>query len=120
MPAKSRAVQPRGDAFRDTAAIEKWAKENFFGGASITRHSKDDRELVVVNGMPTSGLLTSQVLVLGRAATNPEYHVILKSAVFMGDVRLHEERDGLVADVKGRAVLYIPFELASLIVHTGL
>ena len=90
------------------------------GGASVTKYSKDDRELVVVNGMPTSGLLTSQVVVLGRAARIPEYRVILKSAVFMGDVKVRQEKDGLTADAKGKAVFYVPFELASLVVHTGL
>jgi len=60
----------RGDTFRDMAAIEEWAKQGYFGGASVTKYSKDDRELVVVNGTPTSGLLTSQVVVFGRAARN--------------------------------------------------
>jgi hypothetical protein len=114
------ADKPRGDVFRDTTAIEKWAKLSYLGGAAVTKYWKEDRELVVVNGMPTSGLLTAQVVVLGRTTANPEFHVILKSAVFMGDVRVRQERDGLTAEAKGKTVFYVPFELASLVIHTGL
>jgi hypothetical protein len=117
---ESRADKPRGDTFRDIAAIEKWAKQSYFGGAVVTKYSKEDRELVAVNGMPTSGLLTSQVLVLGRAAGNPEYHVILKSAVFVGDLKVRQQKDGLAVDATGKTVFYVPFDLASLVVHTGL
>jgi len=117
---ESRADKSRGDTFRDTAAVEKWAKQSYFGGASITKYSKEDRELVVVNGMPTSGLLTSQLVFLGRFGGNPEYHVILKSAVFMDDVKVRQEKDGLAATAKGKTVFYVPFDLASLVVHTGL
>jgi hypothetical protein len=117
---EGRADKPRGDSFRDTAAIEKWAKRNYFGGAQLKTYGKDGRELVVVNGMPTSGLLTTQLVVLGRADGNTEYRVILKSAVFMGDVKIRQEVDGLVAEIKGTTVLHVPFDLASLHVHTGL
>jgi hypothetical protein len=120
MSGQGRAAGARGDSFRDMAAIEKWAKQSYFGGASVTKYSKDDRELIVVKGMPTSGLPTSQIVVFGRAARIPEYRVILKSAVFMGDVKVRQEKDGLTADAKGKAVFYVPFELASLMVHTGL
>lgn len=115
-----RADKPGAVIFRDTAAIEKWAKQAYFGGASVTKYAKDGRELVVVNGMPTSGLHTSQVVILCRAAGTSEYHVTLKSAVFMGDVKVRQEKDGLTADVKGKTVFNVPFELASLVVHTGL
>jgi len=57
---------------------------------------------------------------LRAAAGKPESLVIVKSAVFMGDVKVRQERDDLTADVEGKTVLYVPFDLASLQVHTGL
>jgi hypothetical protein len=59
-------------------------------------------------------------VVLGRGDGKTEYHVILKTAVFMGHVKVRQGKDGLTADAEGKAVLYIPFDLASLAVHTGL
>ena len=117
---EGRAEKSRGDTFPDTAAIEKWAKQSYFGGAHVEKFSRGGDELVVVSGMPTSGLLTSQLVVLGRGNGKSAYHVILKTAVFMGDVKVRQEKDGLRADAEGKGVLYIPFDLAGLVVHSGL
>ena len=116
---EGRAEKSRGDSFLYTAAIEKWAKQSYFGGAHVEKFSKGGNELVVVSGMPTSGLLTSQLVVLGRGNGKTEYHVILRTAVFMGDVKVRQEKDGLRADAEGKGVLYIPFDLAGLVVHSG-
>jgi hypothetical protein len=114
------ADKPRSDSFRDTAGIEKWAKQTYFGGASVKKYSKDGRELVVVSGMPTSGLLTTQLVVLSRAAERSEYQAILKSAVFMGDVKVRQDKDGVTADAEGKTLFYVPFDMASVKVHSGL
>jgi hypothetical protein len=117
---EGRAEKPRSEAFPDMAAIEKWAKQSYFGGARVEKFSTLNRELVVVSGMPTSGLLTSQLVILGRGDAKTGYHVILKTAVFVGDVRVSRDEHGVTANVEHRAVLHIPFDLESLVVHTGL
>jgi hypothetical protein len=117
---EGRAERPRSDAFPDAAAIEKWAKQSYFGGAQVEQFPRLGRELVVVNGMPTSGLLTSQLVVFGRGRGKTEYHVILKTAVLMDHVRVSQDQEGLTAYVAGKAVLRIPFELLSVEVQGGL
>jgi hypothetical protein len=106
--------------FAAVGEIEKWAQHNYFGGAKVEAFAKNGRDLVVVSGMPTSGLLTTQLVVLGRRSAKSEYRVVLRTAVFMGDLKIKPGNDGLTADRDGKAVLYVPFDLATIETHTGL
>lgn len=103
----------------DVGAIEAWAKRSYFGGATVEAFAAEGRELVVVNGMPTSGVLTAQLVVLGRAGPAAEYRVLLRTATFREPLMVTRDDDALTVEKSGKTVLSIPFELATLAVHPG-
>jgi len=46
--------------------IIHWAESCFFGGCKTYTVERDDKELLVVEGMPTSGLCTTEIAVYHR------------------------------------------------------
>jgi hypothetical protein len=104
-----------GQTFTDEAAIKAWAAKSFFGGATSQTFSRGGKELIVVDGMPTSGLLTSQFVFFGRSASADAYRVVLRTGVLQGDAKAKEDRGGVVVVANGKTLLLVPFELVGVV-----
>jgi hypothetical protein len=105
-------------AYPDVAAIEKWAKQSYLG-SKVQRFAKGERELVVVSGLRTSGVATTQLVVLGRREVKSDFRELLKTATFMRPVNIRQAKGGVTVEAEGKMVLQIPFDLVALEVHSA-
>jgi hypothetical protein len=101
--------------FATVAAVKAWSEKSFFGGTRTELFSNEGSELLVVNGMPTSGLLTSQLIFFGRSAPNHPYRMILGTGVIQGDARATKDGHGISVSVDGRVLLVVPFDFVSFV-----
>ena len=74
------------ETFATGGDIKAWAAKSFFGGARTSEFSRDGNDLVLVNGMPTSGMITSQLYVYGRAKGEPNYRQLLITSVIYANI----------------------------------
>jgi hypothetical protein len=93
--------------------IKAWAEKSFFGGARTYEFSRGGTDLVIVNGMPTSGMVTSHVMVYGRAQGEPTFRPLLTTSVIYARIQAKENALGVVLSVDDKVVLIVPFELAT-------
>jgi hypothetical protein len=92
--------------------IKAWAAKSFFGGASTSPFARGSLELVAVVGMPTSGLVTSQLLVFGRATRAENYRLLVSSTVLEAMAKVRGDADGVTFVSGDRTLLIVPFEIA--------
>ena len=100
-------------AYPDIAAIEKWAKQNYLG-SRVQRFAEGEREIVVVSGLRTSGVATTQLVVLGRRQVKADFREFLKTATFMRPVNIRQAKGGVTVEAAGKMVLQISYDLVAL------
>jgi hypothetical protein len=94
--------------------IRAWAKKAFFGGSQARIYSRADNELCVVNGQPTSGPLSSMIVVFGKRKSEGHYSLMLSTGIFYhSDVRDKEEPSGVGLYEKDKLLLVIPFDIVT-------
>ena len=108
------AEAPFEEAFANAEAVRGWATKSFFGGAHLQAFSRGGKEFLVVNGMPTSGLLTSQLVFFGRSAPTGPYRVVLATGVFRADAKAAEDDRGVVVSANGKILVVVPFDILAL------
>jgi hypothetical protein len=91
--------------------IKAWASKEFFGGSQTQTFSRGGKQLVVVNGQPTSGLLTSQLVIFGRSKPSERYRRVVSTGVLFTDARAKEDERGIVASAYGTISLIVPFAI---------
>lgn len=109
-PVKAAPIQPDLN-FATVEEVQTWARRGFFGGARTRVYFRDEKELCVVNGTPTSGLLTSQIVVFGRAKPQERFRLLLATAVIRTDMKDKEEERGIGVYERNKLLFLIPFEI---------
>ena len=93
--------------FTGLPAIDAWAKAAFFGGFEKHSFSREGKAVVAVIGMPTSGVATSEIVVL-EAQKNGTYVLLLARRRMFGIVTVKESDDAIVFSVKS-PILIVPW-----------
>ncbi len=99
--------------FASTNEVRAWAAKQYFGGSSVRVYTQGGKELCVVNGTPTSGILTSQIVVFGRAKPEAGYRVLLATGWFQADVKDKEDARGVAFYEREKLLFLIPFDIVT-------
>lgn len=103
--------------FRDVQALDAWAATAFFGGYEKKAFSRDRKDVVVVIGMHTSGIATSELYVFDKQA-DESFSLMLWRRMTYEIVSVKDDHDALVfsteRDASGglaeRVVLTVPWD----------
>lgn len=74
-------------------------------------YSRGGKELCVVNGTATSGILTSQIVVFGRAEPQERFRLLLATAVIRADMKDKEEERGISVYERNKLLFLVPFDI---------
>ena len=89
--------------FNSLHEVHNWADKFFFGGYSDHKIEKNNKHLLVLLGMKTSGFLTSQVLIYHNKGG--DYELVAFRNTVLGSVDIQEDPANVYFNVDGVTVL---------------
>lgn len=101
-------------SFPSVEGVMEWSRKSYFGGFTHKVFNRNESELLVVVGMPTSGILTSQVVVFGRSKSNGLFSILLTTRVIDADVQIKEDARGVIVGCLNSEILVLPFSLTKI------
>jgi hypothetical protein len=93
--------------FPDSASVEKWAAASFFGGFEKHAFEQGDKTVLVIIGMPTSGIVTSEIVVLEKRQGGA-FSLILLRRKMPGLVTVKNTEDSIVFSTR-TPILILPW-----------
>lgn len=91
----------------DADAIIVWAKKTYLGGYERHQFTRDDKYVVVIVGMRTSGLATSEIAIFDKTPGGAFKLMLWRSSIY-GFVSVKEAGDEIVFSAKTK-VIVIPW-----------
>jgi hypothetical protein len=111
-PVEGATMDPFAE-FSSVDDIRVWAKKSFFGGADTSVYAQGSRELCVVTGRPTSGLISTRIAIFGRAKTSESYRLVLATGVFYTNVTHKADTETIAFYKRDKRLLVVPFDVVT-------
>ena len=94
--------------FDSESAIVEWSTKEFFGGVERYSFTNSNRTLLVVLGMPTSGIPTSQVYIYQKLGV--KYKLVAFRNTVPGIAKVNSDQLAVSVAVKGVTILGLSWD----------